>query len=91
MPIPAAKYEHRVLVYNCGVTKSIEGLSTFSLNLLPLIPFIFNAALVHITIPFLTIVAAVHEDATIPENHSMVCPLTWYITRLFLKGYIKPT
>lgn len=89
MSIPASENKHRILKYNCRVTKSIERLDSVALYFFPLVLFIFNAAFVHVTKSLFAIVASVNEEATIPKNHSMICSLTWSLTRL-KSTHIKP-
>ena len=71
------------------MTKSIQWLDSFVFNVLPLILFVLDAALVHVTKPLLSIIASIYEQPAIPQYHSVVSSLAGTDTCL-LVAHIVP-
>ena len=64
------------------MAEAIERLNTLALDFFPLVLAVLDAAFVHVSKPFLTIIATVHEEAAVPKDHGMVRALTWHFSTL---------
>lgn len=84
MTVPSAENEHRVLENNCGMSKSVEGLISFTFNLLPFVLLVFDATLVHVSKPFFAVITAINVKPSVPKNNCVVSSLAWTFTSLFV-------
>ena len=66
MTIPSTKNKHWILEDYSWVPKSIQWLDSVTFNLFPLVFFIFDAAFIHVTKSFLSIISTINKESTIP-------------------------